>query len=94
MHTLAQLAALIESASAYPLQEIRRAPQGVIAELATQTPDGQDARVGMGWALSELQDARQVEDLIQARTQEASASLERYVASFQAPAWDQQVWAD
>jgi hypothetical protein len=96
MHTLAEIATRIESASKYPLQEIRRAPTGVFAQLATRTPDGQDARIDLAW--SELELAQNSDgalvDLIKARTQEASASLERYVDSFIAPAWDKIVWAD
>lgn len=89
-----QVEALVKARSKYPVARSRRFKGNLIFELVAKTPDGGHACCSLALPELDMKYAAFPAVLVEGKTDEACAALERYVASFEKPKleWDTMVW--
>lgn len=91
--TLAEISAIISTRSPYQLISLVEDHDAVIGVLGKPAPDGKLAVTSIAISRLCLAEAVSEEELIEARTDEATEALTRYLDSFApAPKWDEMQW--
>lgn len=92
--TLEEIKAQVEARSKYAVAHAQEEDGAILVVLVTQTPDGADAVSSFALSRLVFENAVDPQGMLDKRVDDACDGLERYVASFKPPQWDQVAWSD